>query len=222
MSKQANKLEQSKDLVAKPETSGLSASGASSESAESSTASLAGTQRCQWIAGKPDYYVAYHDTIWGKPTHDDRELFKWLILESFHVGLSWQLVLSKQANFEAAFDDFDYHKIAEYDDTKIEELANDPGIIRHRGKIKAAISNAQAILAVQAEFGSFDTYIWQFSDKQTLINQTDQRPTSSDLSDRVTKDMKKRGFKFIGSVTIYSYLQAIGIINDHDLACDFR
>ena len=213
MSKQANRLEQSKDLAAKSETSGLS---------ESSAANAAETQRCQWIAGQPDYYVDYHDTIWGKPTHDDRELFKWLILESFHVGLSWQLVLSKQANFEAAFDDFDYYKIAEYDDTKIENLAKDPGIIRHRGKIKATISNAQAILAVQAEFGSFDTYIWQFSDKQTLISQTDQRPTSNDLSDRVTKDMKKRGFKFIGSVTIYSYLQAIGIINDHDLACDFR
>lgn len=179
-------------------------------------------QRCQWVVDKPDYYVTYHDTIWGKPSHDDTELFKWLILESFHVGLSWQLVLSKQANFEAAFDNFDYQQIANYDDTKIEALANDSGIIRHRGKIKAAIANAQAFQAVQKEFGSFDTYIWQFTDYQTLINQTDERPTSNALSDRVTKDMKKRGFKFIGSVTIYSYLQAVGIINDHDLACEFR
>lgn len=210
MIKQTNELEQRNANAANPGTS------------DSDVPSAAETRRCQWIAGKPDYYVAYHDTIWGKPTHDDRELFKWLILESFHVGLSWQLVLSKQANFEAAFDDFDYHKIAEYDDAKIEALAKDPGIIRHRGKIKAAISNAQAILAVQAEFDSFDTYIWQFSDKQTLVSQTDERPTTSELSDRVTKDMKKRGFKFIGSITIYSYLQAIGIINDHDLACDFR
>lgn len=179
-------------------------------------------QRCQWIAGKPDYYVAYHDQVWGKATHDDQELFKWLILESFHVGLSWQLVLSKEANFSAAFDHFAYHKIAQYDDRKIDELANDAGIIRHRGKIKAAVANAQAFLAVQKEFGSFDHYIWSFTDQKTIIKQNDERPSSSELSDRVTKDMKRRGFKFIGSVTIYSYLQAIGIINDHDLACDFR
>lgn len=179
-------------------------------------------QRCEWIAGKPDYYVAYHDNIWGKPTHDDQELFKWLILESFHVGLSWQLVLSKQENFEAAFDNFAYDIIAQYDEIKIEALANDPAIIRHRGKIKAAIANAQAFQVVQAEFDSFDTYIWQFTQEQTLISQTDERPASNELSERVTNDMKKRGFKFIGSITIYSYLQAIGIINDHDLACDFR
>lgn len=179
-------------------------------------------QRCQWIADKPDYYVQYHDHIWGKPTHDDQELFKWLILESFHVGLSWQLVLSKQANFAAAFDDFDYHKIANYNEEKIETLANDSGIIRHRGKIKAAIANAQAFQKVQAAFGSFDTYIWQFTQQTIITNETDESPTSSELSERVTKDMKQRGFKFIGSVTIYSYLQAIGVINDHDLACEFR
>ena len=179
-------------------------------------------QRCQWIAGKPDYYVAYHDTVWGKPEHDDLELFKWLVLESFHVGLSWQLVLSKQTYFAEAFDQFDYHKIAQYDDVKVEELSNNANIIRHRGKILATIANAQAFLKVQAEFGQFDTYIWSFTAGETLLNETDERPTSSELSDRVTQDMKKRGFKFIGSVTIYSYLQAIGIINDHDLSCEFR
>lgn len=179
-------------------------------------------QRCQWIQDKPDYYVAYHDEVWGKPEHDDQQLFQWLILESFHVGLSWQLVLSKQANFIEAFDDFEIEKVAAYDESDIERLAADAGIIRHRGKIKAAISNAQEFLRVAAEFGSFDTYIWSFTDGEVVVNEDDVHCTQSALSDAVTRDMKKRGFKFIGSVTIYSYLQAIGVINDHDLACSFR
>lgn len=179
-------------------------------------------KRCAWVSGKPDYYLDYHDHIWGKPEHDDQTLFQWLVLESFHVGLSWQLVLSKQANFAAAFDDFDYHRIALYSDAKVETLREDAGIIRHIGKIRATISNAQAFIKVQEEFGSFDAYIWSFTNGEVVLNQTDEFVTSSDLSDRVTRDLKQRGFKFIGSVTIYSYLQAIGIINDHELNCDFR
>lgn len=179
-------------------------------------------KRCDWIQGKPDYYVQYHDNVWGKEEHDDQRLYQWLILESFHVGLSWQLVLSKKAAFMEAFDQFDYQKVAQYDEEKVEKLAQNEGIIRHRGKIKAAIANAQAFMHVQEEFGSFNKYIWGFVDGQQVVNQTDEHFIQSDLSDMVTKDMKKRGFKFIGSVTIYSYLQAIGIINDHDLDCGFR
>ncbi|MDO4431962.1 MAG: DNA-3-methyladenine glycosylase I [Aerococcaceae bacterium] len=180
------------------------------------------TKRCAWVEGKPDYYLHYHDTVWGKPEHDDRALFRWLVLESFHVGLSWQLILSKQAAFDHAFDAFDYHRIAHYNAEKIEQLVQDAGIIRHRGKIEATIQNARAFLQVQQEFGSFDTYIWSFTNGKTIINEDDQFLTRSPLSDQVTKDLKKRGFKFLGSVTVYSYLQAIGIINDHALSCNFR
>lgn len=183
---------------------------------------MAESKRCEWIAGKPDYYVEYHDHIWGVPEHEDQLLYQWLILESFHVGLSWQLVLSKKENFLNAFDHFDYQKVANYGEEDIERLANDAGIIRHKGKIKAAIANAEAFIKVQEEFGSFDHYIWGFVDGKQVLSLSNERPTQSALSDAVTKDMKKRGFKFIGSVTIYSYLQAIGIINDHDLDCTFR
>lgn len=174
------------------------------------------------MQGKPDYYVAYHDKHWGKPEHDDQQLFRWLVLESFHVGLSWQLILSKAAAFDVAFDQFDYHCIATYDSAKVEALMQDTGIVRHRGKINATITNAQAFVAVQQEFGSFDAYIWSFTNGETIVNQTDQFVTLSPLSDCITKDLKKRGFKFLGSVTVYSYLQAIGIINDHELSCPFR
>lgn len=178
--------------------------------------------RCAWVADKPDYYIAYHDQVWGKPEYDDQSLFMWLVLESFHVGLSWQLVLAKKANFAAAFDQFDYHQIARYREAKVADLLTDAGIIRHQGKIRATITNAQAFLEVQAEFGSFAAYIWSFTDGEVVLNQDDHFLTSSELSDQVTRDLKKRGFKFIGSVTIYSYLQAIGIINDHELTCEFR
>lgn len=179
-------------------------------------------KRCKWIEGKPNYYVEYHDNIWGKPEYDDQELYKWLSLEIFHIGLSWQLVLSKYDNFLAAFDDFDYDKVAIYEESKIEELMNDEGIIRYRRKIDATINNAIQFKEVQKEFGSFSKYIWGFTDNKQIINLTNEYHTKSELSDQVTKDMKKRGFKFIGSVTIYSYLQAIGIINDHDLECSFK
>lgn len=180
------------------------------------------TLRCRWIEGKPEYYVSYHDNVWGKPEHDDRQLFKWLLLEMFHIGLSWQLVLSKEQAFCEAFEQYDYDKIANYTPSHVEVLLNNPSIIRHRGKINAAITNAQAFIRVQQEWGSFDRYIWSFTQGQTLMRQTNEAIARSQLSDTVAHDMKKRGFKFIGSVTIYSYLQAIGIVNDHDMTCAFR
>lgn len=178
--------------------------------------------RCEWIKGKPDYYVAYHDNIWGKPKFNDQEIFKWLSLEIFHIGLSWQLVLSKYENFMRAFDQFNVQKVAAYDDNKIEELMKNEGIIRHRRKIEATINNAKRFLDIQEEFGSFSDYIWEFSNYEQKVKMFDEHLTRSKLSDQVTKALKERGFKFIGSVTIYSFLQAIGIINDHDLSCDFR
>lgn len=180
-------------------------------------------KRCDWITNKPDYYVTYHDTVWGKPEHDDRQLYKWLILEMFHIGLSWQLVLSKEANFAEAFDNYDYTIIANYGPDDVERLINNPAIIRHRKKIEAAIANAKAFMAIQAEWGTFDAFIWHFSGGNTVMRGHDEAPkTQSDLSDAVTTALKKAGFKFIGSVTIYSYLQAIGIVNDHDWDCAFR
>lgn len=179
-------------------------------------------QRCQWIAGKPDYYIRYHDYVWGKPTTSDQELFKWLCLEIFHIGLSWQLVLSKYQHFMDAFDDFNYEIVVAYDDGKIEELMQNENIIRYRKKIEATIHNATCFMEVQEEFTSFNDYIWSFTKGEQIIRASAKVPTRNELSDTVTNDLKKRGFKFIGSVTIYSYLQAIGIINDHDKNCGFR
>lgn len=178
--------------------------------------------RCEWIKGKPDYYVTYHDDVWGKPEYDDQTLFKWLSLEIFHIGLSWQLVLSKYDDFMAAFDDFDYEKVAHYPEEKVDELMENEKIIRYRRKIEATINNANRFLDVQKEFGTFSKYIWSFTDGQQIVSKDDERLTNSPLSNQITADLKKRGFKFVGSVTIYSYLQAIGMINDHDLNCDFR
>lgn len=179
-------------------------------------------RRCEWIKGKPDYYIAYHDKVWGKVEHNDQALYKWLSLEIFHIGLSWQLVLSKYEDFMAAFDDFNYDLIAEYDETKIDELMQNEKIIRYRKKIEAVIHNAKQVQRIQEEHGSFSAYIWGFTNGEQVVKQVNKNITKSDLSDEVTKSLKKHDFKFIGSVTIYSYLQAIGVINDHDLACQFR
>lgn len=181
-------------------------------------------RRCQWAEDKPDFYQAYHDYVWGKPVHDDRQLFKWLLLETFHVGLSWQLVLSKEANFAKAFADYDYQVIANWTQEDVDRVLMDPGIIRHRGKVQAAPVNARAFLKVQEEFTTFDQYIWHYT-KGKVIHGLDDlsiRATSSPLSDRVTHDLKRRGFKYIGTVTIHAYLQAIGIFHHHERACDFR
>lgn len=180
-------------------------------------------KRCEWIQDKPDFYVDYHDHVWGKPEHNDRQLFKWLILEMFHIGLSWQLVLSKEENFAKAFDDYDYQLIARYNEADILRLMDDAGIIRHRKKIEAAIQNAKAFLGLQAEWGSFNAFIWHFTNGETVFRaKNEPMKASSDLSDQVTAILKQAGFKFLGSVTVYSYLQAIGMINDHDWDCEFR
>lgn len=178
--------------------------------------------RCEWIEGKPDYYIEYHDNIWGKVEYDDQELFKWLSLEIFHIGLSWQLVLSKYDQFMEAFDRFDYHLIAEYDENKIDALMQNKEIIRYRKKIEAIVHNAKQVQEIQKKFGSFSAYIWSFTNNKQVIKKENQDRTKSDLSDQITKSLKNFDFKFIGSVTIYSYLQAIGITNDHDIDCDFR
>lgn len=180
-------------------------------------------QRCQWIQNKPDFYVSYHDRVWGKPCYNDRELFQWLTLEVFHSGLSWQLVLSKLSDFQEAFDGLDPEKISQYTTCDVERLVNNSKIIRHRQKIEATIQNARSFLKIKEEWGSFSRYIWHFTHNKSLIRKADEgMQTASPLSDQVTQDMKQKGFKFIGSTTIHSYLQGIGVINDHDETCAFK
>ena len=178
--------------------------------------------RCEWVQGKADYYIEYHDQVWGKIVKEDKELFKWLSLEIFHIGLSWQIVLSKYDAFMKAFDDFDYRRVAQYDDKKIKNLMNNEEIIRHQKKIEAIIHNAKQIEKIQREYGSFYHYLWSFTDGNQIRTSEKNRVKKSELSDQLTKDLKNKGFNFIGSVTIYSYLEAIGIMNNHDLNCDFR
>ena len=167
--------------------------------------------RCTW-AGNDEVYIRYHDEEWGVPTHDDRELFEMLVLESFQAGLSWITILKKRENFKRAFDDFDVRKVASYDDAKVEELRMNEGIIRHKGKINAAINNAQVFIEIQDEFGSFDEYIWGFTDGEIIKAEF---LTESELSRHISKDLKKRGMKFVGPTIIYSYLESIGVIDNH-------
>ena len=176
--------------------------------------------RCDW-AKKP-LEIEYHDNEWCVSVHDDRKLFEFLVLDGFQAGLSWSTILAKRDNFSMAFDDFDYGKIAKYDEKKIETLLQDAGIIRNKLKIKAAISNARAFLKVQKEFGSFDRYIWSFTDGKTMVNHwrtMDEVPATSRESDAMSKDLKKRGFKFVGSTICYAFMQAAGIVNDHLITC---
>ena len=172
-------------------------------------------KRCTW-AGSDEIYIRYHDEEWGVPTHDDRELFEMLVLESFQAGLSWITILKKRENFKKAFDDFDVRKVAGYDDAKVEELRLNEGIIRHKGKINAAINNAQIFIEIQEEFGSFDEYIWGFTDGEIIKAEF---LTESDLSKHISKDLKKRGMKFVGPTIIYSYLESIGVIDNHQEYC---
>ncbi|MBP3790602.1 MAG: DNA-3-methyladenine glycosylase I [Methanobrevibacter sp.] len=172
-------------------------------------------ERCSW-AGDDEIYIRYHDEEWGVPTHDDRELFEMLVLESFQAGLSWITILKKRENFRKAFDGFDIEKVANYDDEKIEELRLNDGIIRHKGKIASAINNAQIFIEIQKEFGSFDEYIWGFTDGEIIKAEF---LTESDLSKHISKDLKKRGMKFVGPTIIYSYLESIGIIDNHQENC---
>lgn len=177
--------------------------------------------RCPWCLGN-ELYIKYHDEEWGVPVHDDRKHFEFLILEGVQAGLSWLTVLKKRENYRKAYDDFDVKKVSEYDGTKIEELMNNPGIIRNRRKIEASINNAKKFLEVQKEFGSFDNFIWSFVDNKVVKNHwkdISQIPATSELSDKVSKELKKRGFKFVGSTIIYAHLQAIGLINDHLVTC---
>ena len=171
--------------------------------------------RCKWVNEKNILYVKYHDEEWGIESHDDKYLFEMLLLESFQAGLSWECVLNKREDFRVSFDNFDYKKIALYDENKINELMSNPKIIRNRLKIKSTIKNANIFIDIQKEFGSFDKYIWSFSNNKVIKNENDIFNTTSSLSDKVSKDLKKRGMSFVGSTIIYSYLQAIGIINDH-------
>lgn len=176
-------------------------------------------KRCFWVDEKSEIYKKYHDEEWGVPKHDDHELFELLILESFQAGLSWITILKKRENFRKAFDNFDIERISKYDENKISELLANSGIIRSRNKIAAAISNAKIFLEIQEEFGSFSNYIWGFTDNKVIKNTSGNIITSSPLSDKISKDLKKRGMKYVGTVIIYSYLQAIGIIDDHDKDC---
>ena len=171
--------------------------------------------RCSW-AGPDEIYIKYHDEEWGVPTHDDRLLFEMLVLESFQAGLSWITILKKRNNFKKAFDDFDVLKVASYDETKVEELRLNEGIIRHKGKITSAINNAKIFIEIQEEFGSFDNYIWGFTDGAIIKS---EYLTESDLSKEISKDLKKRGMKFVGPTIIYSYLESIGIIDNHEQDC---
>ena len=176
-------------------------------------------KRCFWVDEKSEIYTKYHDEEWGVPKYDDRELFELLILESFQAGLSWLTVLKKREAFRKAFDNFDIKKIINYDESKITELMNNSEIIRCKNKILATINNSKIFIEIQKEFGSFSNYIWGFTNNKTIKNTTGEIIVSSPLSDKISKDLKKRGMKYVGTVIIYSYLQAIGIINDHDKTC---
>ena len=179
-------------------------------------------QRCPWLnLDKPDY-VAYHDREWGVPVHDDRKHFEFLTLESAQAGLSWYTVLRKRANYRQAFAEFDPAKVARFNAAKIEQMLQDPGLIRNRRKIGAAVENARHFLAVQDEFGSFSTYMWRFVGGEPIVNEfrtLADLPATSRESDALSKDLKSRGFKFIGSIVIYAHMQATGMVNDHVLDC---
>ncbi len=180
-------------------------------------------KRCKWPGNDP-LYIKYHDEEWGKPVYDDDKLFEFLILETFQAGLSWITILKKRENFRKAFDNFDYKKIRKYNDKKYQSLLEDAGIIRNKLKIKATISNAQAFIEIQKEFGSFSKYIWDFVDGKPIINKFKKEsdvPANTPLSDKISKDMKMRGFKFVGSTVIYAHMQATGMVNDHIVGCDF-
>lgn len=179
-------------------------------------------KRCRWVDLSEPLYIDYHDTEWGVPSHDDRYLFEMLCLEGAQAGLSWLTILKKRENYRRAYDDFDVRKVASYGEEKIGELLQNPGIVRNKLKIRHFVTNAKAFIRIQEEYGSFDAYIWGFTEGEVIDNQiaaSDALPATSDLSDVISKDLKKRGMKFVGSVIIYAYLQAIGIINDHEEDC---
>lgn len=175
-----------------------------------------GKMRCRWANPKNSLYVQYHDEEWGVPVHDDHKLFEMLILESFQAGLSWECVLNKREAFREAFDNFDLDAVCAYDEDKMNALSQNPGIIRNRLKIRAAVNNARIFRAIQEEYGSFSVYLWHWTQNQIVY---EIGVTSSPLSDAISNDLKKRGMKFVGTVIIYSYLQAVGVINSHEEEC---
>lgn len=187
-------------------------------------------RRCDFSLGRTGRPVSekallYHDMRWCKPEHRDGELFAMLILEGMQAGVSWDLILNKEENFRRAFDGFDPAIVAAYDEKKVEELLQDKGIIRNRNKIEAAISNARAFLKVQEEFGTFDVFLWSFTGGKVIdhhLTRMDEMPAKDELSERVSAELKRRGFKFVGATIVYSYLQGVGVINDHAEDCDFR
>ncbi len=178
-------------------------------------------QRCFWPNGKA-LDTHYHDSEWGVPLHNDRKLFEFIILDGFQAGLSWSTILNKRENFRKAFDNFDAQKIANYDEEKVQSLLQDIGIIRNKLKVRASISNAKIFLEIQKEFGTFEKYIWQFTDGKTIKNKwksMDEIPVSTSESDAMSKDLKKRGFKFVGTTICYAFMQAAGMVNDHIVSC---
>ncbi|OEY73050.1 DNA-3-methyladenine glycosylase I [Salegentibacter salarius] len=177
--------------------------------------------RCGWCEGD-ELYEAYHDNEWGVPVYDDDTIFEFLILETFQAGLSWITVLRKRENFREAFDNFDYKKIANYSEEKIQELLQNPGIIRNKLKVRATVTNAKAFMEVQKEFSSFSKYIWDFVDGDPIQNEVEDyknAPATTAISDKLSKDLKKKGFKFVGSTVLYAHMQATGMVNDHEISC---
>jgi DNA-3-methyladenine glycosylase I len=183
------------------------------------------TIRCEWTGDWDDIdniMVKYHDEEWGEPKHDDRRLFEDLVLDGAQAGLSWSTILNKRENYRQAFDNFDPVKVASYDEAKIEELLQNPGIVRNRQKVNSAVKNAKAFLKIQEEFGSFDTYIWGFVDGKPIQNDRksmSEIPAKTELSEEISKDLKKRGFNFVGPTIIYAFMQAVGMVNDHTVDC---
>lgn len=178
-------------------------------------------KRCNWGTSS-EIMIKYHDTEWGVPLHDDQKLFEFLVLEGFQAGLSWQIILNKRESFRKAFDNFRPELIANYDENKLQELLTDSSIVRNKLKIKGCVNNARRFLEVQKEFGSFNSYIWRFIDFKPIVNaysNLKELPANTPLSDEISKDLKKRGFKFVGSTVVYSHMQATGMVNDHLVDC---
>ena len=177
--------------------------------------------RCPWPSDDK-LMIKYHDKEWGVPLHNDRKLFEFLILEGFQAGLSWRTILYKRENFRKAFDNFDFNKVAKYDKRKINSLLKDAGIVRNKLKVKGAVTNAKAFLQVRKEFGTFDKYIWSFVDGKPIQNKfksPKELPARTELSDKISDDLRKRGFKFVGSTIVYAHIQATGMVNDHMVNC---
>jgi len=178
--------------------------------------------RCGWVPRHKDFYVTYHDTEWGTPVRDDRLMFEFLTLEAFQAGLSWEIILKKRENFRKAFAGFDPQKVADFDEARIQILLEDAGIIRNQLKIRATVNNARCFLEVAAEHGTFCDYFWSFTDGKPLVNQWKtlaEIPTSTPLSDEIARDLKRRGFKFLGTTVMYAHMQAVGMVNDHEVGC---